>query len=68
VVNAVAAVSFDDLEENHDFDEDEKTPVVPYETMAEVMEFVRSPGIPTLTSDMPTQPHRPSVINNMERQ
>lgn len=52
--------------------DDDKTPIVDVGTMGEIMEdlieCVRSPGIPTLTSDLPTAPHRrPSVINNMER-
>ncbi len=67
MTTANTAVTIDFDEENHDFDEEQLTPTTPYETMAEVMEFVRSPGIPTLTSDQPTAPHRPSIINNMER-
>lgn len=67
----VATIDFDDLEENHDFDDDDKTPVISTATMNEIMndlaESVHSPGITTLTSDLPTMPHRPSIINNMER-
>jgi hypothetical protein len=65
-----ATIDFEDLEEeNHDFDDEEKTPLVAFETMAEVMESVRSPGIPTLTSDLPTKSHRrPSITDNTGRQ
>ncbi len=42
--------------------EEQLTPVVKQETMAELMETLRSPGIPTLTSDEPTRPNRPSVM------
>lgn len=57
-----------------DFD-DEKTPIVPSETMERLMqqlsseheeEHVRSPGVPTLTSDRPTRPMRPSVISRSD--
>ena len=53
--------------------ENEKTPVMNPHSMKELMdslrnehadedETVRSPGIPTLTSDRPTRPIRPSVM------
>lgn len=45
-----------------DFDDEEKTPVEKIESMEEIMETLRSPGVPTLTSDKVTKPIRPSAI------
>lgn len=59
---------------DHDFDDFEAETKVYNQSMAEIMESlgeevvetVRSPGIPTLTSDRPTKPMRPAIINRME--
>ena len=45
----------------NDFEEEEKTPVVDRESMAEIMATL-SPGIPTLTSERPTKPMRPIIV------
>jgi hypothetical protein len=49
-------------QEKFDDWDDIKTPVVPSQTMVELMETLRSPGIPTPTSDQPTKPNRPMVV------
>lgn len=41
--------------------EDEVPTITQSESMAELMETLRSPGIPTATSDRPTKPIRPIV-------
>lgn len=45
-----------------DFLDEEKTPIVPIESMEEIMETLRSPGIPTPTSERVTRPIRPAAI------
>lgn len=58
---------FDGSEEEF---ENEKTPLMRPHSMKELMdslsdervETIHSPGIPTLTSDRPTRPIRPSVM------
>ena len=44
---------------NDDFDSEEPTPVMPSDSMAQIMEGLRSPGIETLTSERPTKPIKP---------
>ncbi len=64
------AFELPDYDPDCDWEADAKTPVVPSLTMAELMEELRSrsdetvhsPGIPTLTSDKPTKPIRPSAL------
>lgn len=58
-----------------DFDSEEPTPTIPAETMERLMEdlrsgvvTVRSPGVPTLTSDRPTKPMRPLALRVVEKE
>lgn len=50
------------IDPDYDWEADALTPVYPVETMAELMETLRSPGVPTITSDKPTKPIRPTAI------
>jgi hypothetical protein len=49
----------DKVNPDYDWEVDEKTPVIAVETMAELMETLRSPGVQTLTSERPTRRMRP---------
>lgn len=50
-----------ELPEHDDWD-DIKTPVMPAQTMGELMETLRSPGVETPTSDRVTRPIRPIAL------
>lgn len=56
----------EDLDSKFDFSDEDPTWPEPPIPMAEVMEELRSPGIPTLTSERPTRPIRPSARWRME--
>lgn len=48
---------------HNDFDDESPTPTVDVESMRELMETLRSPGVPTLTSERPTKPMRPIAVD-----
>lgn len=54
-----------DYDPNFDWEDDEKTPVVPQEKMEELMEKLRNEGVPVATSDRPTRPMRPIALRRM---
>jgi len=52
----------DDNRFGFDFSDEEPTQETPPEMMEELMETLRSPGIPTTASERPTRPIRPMVM------
>jgi hypothetical protein len=54
------------MNRNQDFEDESPTPTVDTETMEQLMESLRSPGVPTLTSERPTKPMRPIIIERRD--
>lgn len=51
-----------DVDGQFDFSDEDPTPIDVPESMEQVMETFRSPGIPTLTSERPTRPIIPPSV------